>query len=67
MMSTPTLIIWGDKDSIISRSEQETLLKRIGGSRLVVYPGAGHALYWEEPDHVALDIKAFLEDLMLSH
>jgi len=62
-LKTPTLIIWGDKDSIISRSEQETLLKRIGGSRLVVYPGVGHALYWEEPAHVASDIVAFIETL----
>jgi pimeloyl-ACP methyl ester carboxylesterase len=62
-IKTPTLIIWGDKDSIIPRSEQETLRERIAGSRLVVYPGAGHALYWEEPAHVASDIVAFIETL----
>jgi non-heme chloroperoxidase len=66
-LKTPTLIIWGDQDSIISRSEQETVLKRISGSRLVVYPGVGHALYWEEPARVALDIKAFIEDLIISY
>jgi pimeloyl-ACP methyl ester carboxylesterase len=62
-IKTPTLIIWGDKDSIIPRSEQETLRERIAGSRLVVYPRAGHALYWEEPAHVASDVVAFIETL----
>lgn len=62
-IKAPTLIIWGDKDTIIPRSDQETLLKRIAGSRLVVYPGAGHALYWEEPAQFASDIVAFIENL----
>jgi pimeloyl-ACP methyl ester carboxylesterase len=26
-----------------------------------VYPGAGHAFYWEEPDRVAYDLVAFIE------
>jgi pimeloyl-ACP methyl ester carboxylesterase len=62
-VKTPTLIIWGDKDAIIPRTEQETLLKRIAGSRLVVYHGAGHVLYWEEPAHIASDIVAFIKNL----
>lgn len=62
-IKTPTLIIWGDKDTIIPRSEQETLRELIAGSRLVVYPGAGHALYWEEPARIASDIAAFIETL----
>jgi pimeloyl-ACP methyl ester carboxylesterase len=64
-IETPTLIIWGDKDAVIPRSEQETLQELIAGSRLVVYPGAGHALYWEEPAHFASDIVAFIETLDL--
>ncbi len=64
-IKTPTLIIWGDKDAVIPRSEQETLRELIAGSRLVVYPGAGHALYWEEPAHFASDIVAFIETLDL--
>jgi len=62
-IKTPTLIIWGDKDAIIPRSEQETMLERIVNSRLVVYPDAGHALYWEEPAHFASDIAAFIKTL----
>ena len=62
-IKAPTLIVWGDKDVVIPRSDQEALLKQIAGSRLVVYPGAGHALYWEEPARFASDIVAFIENL----
>ena len=63
-IKSPTLILWGDKDDIIPRREQETLLKRIPNSRFLVYPNAGHALYWEEPARFASDIVAFIENLV---
>jgi non-heme chloroperoxidase len=56
----PTLILWGDRDSILSRDEQESMAHSIPNARLVVYEGAGHALYWEEPDRVAADLVAFI-------
>jgi len=60
-IKAPTLIIWGDQDAILPRSDQEALMAAIPGSRLVVYIGAGHAFYWEEPDRVASDLVAFIE------
>lgn len=60
----PTVIIWGDQDSLLPRSDQEALASAIPGSRLLVYPGAGHSLYWEEPERVASDLAAFVEDLV---
>jgi pimeloyl-ACP methyl ester carboxylesterase len=62
-IKAPTLIIWGDQDAILPRSDQEALAAAVAGSRLVVYPGAGHALYWEEPARFASDLVAFIEDL----
>lgn len=62
-IKAPTLIIWGDQDTILPRIDQEVLAAAIPGSRLVVYPGAGHAFYWEEPDRVASDLVAFIEAL----
>jgi pimeloyl-ACP methyl ester carboxylesterase len=62
-IEAPTLILWGDQDAILSRSDQEALAAAIAGSRLVVYPGAGHALYWEEPARFASDLAAFVEGL----
>ena len=56
----PTLIVWGDRDSILPRSDQELLEAAIAGSQLLVYPGAGHAFYWEEPERVASDLAAFI-------
>jgi pimeloyl-ACP methyl ester carboxylesterase len=62
-IKTPTLIIWGDKDTTVPRSDQKTFLEQIVNSRLIVYPNAGHALYWEEPAQFASDIVAFIETL----
>ena len=56
----PTLIVWGDQDAILPRSDQESLAAAVPGSRLLVYPGAGHAFYWEEPRRVASDLAAFI-------
>lgn len=63
-IEAPTLILWGDRDSLCSRGDQEALLRAIKGSRLVVYRGAGHAPHWEEPARVAADLVAFWRDLV---
>ena len=62
-IKAPTLIVWGDRDSL-TRGGQEALTAAITGSRLVVYPGTGHALHWEEPDRFAADLVAFTETLV---
>jgi pimeloyl-ACP methyl ester carboxylesterase len=60
-ITAPTLIVWGDRDAVLPRADQDALQAAITGSRLVVYPGAGHAVYWEEPARVASDLVAFVE------
>ena len=62
-IDAPTLIVWGDQDAFLPRSDQEMLHAAIAGSRLVVYPGAGHAVYWEAPDRVSSDLTAFVAEL----
>jgi pimeloyl-ACP methyl ester carboxylesterase len=59
-VAAPTLIAWGELDAYPSRSDQEALQQAIGGSRLVTYPGAGHAFHWEDPDRFAADLVAFI-------
>jgi non-heme chloroperoxidase len=59
-IKVPTLIVWGDQDAILPRSDQESLAAAIPGSQILVYPGAGHAFYWEEPGRVASDLAAFI-------
>jgi non-heme chloroperoxidase len=62
-ISAPTLLLWGDHDALVPRTEQNRLLAAISGARLIVYEGAGHSPNWEEPAHVASDIAKFLEQL----
>ena len=62
-ISAPTLIIWGDRDDLLKREDQEALSAAIPGSRLVVYEGTGHLVLWEQPGRVAADLTAFVEGL----
>ena len=61
----PTLIVWGDRDALSPRRDQDALLTTISGSRLVVYEGAGHALHWEQPERFAADLVAFAKSLFI--
>jgi pimeloyl-ACP methyl ester carboxylesterase len=58
-----TLIIWGERDALCPRRDQDALLTAIAGSRLVVYEGAGHAVHWEQPERFAADLVAFAKGL----
>ena len=62
-IKAPTLLIWGDQDKILARNDQEALFQAITKSRLLVYPGVGHMLYWEKPDVISSDIIAFITEI----
>jgi pimeloyl-ACP methyl ester carboxylesterase len=62
-IAAPTLIIWGDQDPLCPRGEQEALAAGIVDARLVVYPGGGHNVHWEEPERFADDLAAFCQRL----
>jgi len=55
-----TLLLWGDKDSMFSKRDQDDLLKIIPGSRLIPYANTGHALHWEYPERFARDLTTFM-------
>lgn len=55
----PTLLLWGERDAMFSRGQQDALLAMIPGARLVAYPETGHAPHWELPDEVAREIARF--------
>lgn len=57
----PTLILWGDRDTIFAREEQEKLRKAIPGARLIVYPETGHAPHWEQPERFIQDLQMFVQ------
>jgi pimeloyl-ACP methyl ester carboxylesterase len=59
----PTLIIWGDKDLLAPRSDQQLMNKSINSSRLLVYDGIGHAVHWEDPRRFTNDLLDFINNL----
>jgi non-heme chloroperoxidase len=59
-IKAPTLIIWGDKETIFPRSEQDALLTAIPNAVLNVYPETGHSPHWENPERFAKDLALFL-------
>lgn len=52
-IAAPTTLIWGDRDAITDREDQERLVAAIGGATLVVLPETGHSVHWERPGRVA--------------
>ncbi|MBX6369734.1 MAG: alpha/beta fold hydrolase [Rhodospirillales bacterium] len=59
-ISAPALVVWGDRDGVCSRMEQERLIAALPAATLVVHEGAGHAPQWEDPRRVVADITGFL-------
>jgi pimeloyl-ACP methyl ester carboxylesterase len=59
-IKTPTLILWGDKENIFLRGEQDLLKAKIANSTLKVYAETGHSPHWERPDIFVRDLNEFL-------
>jgi pimeloyl-ACP methyl ester carboxylesterase len=62
-ITAPTLIIWGERDGLLSRVDEEALAAAIPGSQLIVYDGTGHLVLWEQPQRVANDLTDFVKGL----
>lgn len=60
-IEAPTWLLWGDRDPLVPRADQEALLGAIAGARLLTYEGHGHALPWEAPERLARDCCEFLQ------
>jgi rifampin ADP-ribosylating transferase len=62
-ITAPTLIIWGERDRLLSRDDEEVLASAIPGSQLIVYDDTGHLVLWENPERVANDLTDFVKGL----
>ena len=60
-IAAPTLLVWGDADSLVGREMQDALAERIRGAELVVYDRVGHTPRWEDPTRFAADLAAFVK------
>ncbi|CAN5817458.1 hypothetical protein BH24GEM1_BH24GEM1_26840 [soil metagenome] len=56
----PALLLWGDRDGMFPRSEQEVLVAALPVASLKVYRETGHAPHWERPKEVIRDLESFL-------
>ena len=61
-IDVPTLMLWGDRDPLFPREEQERLAAAIPGATLKVYPETGHAVHWDRPEWVVRDLEEFMKD-----
>ena len=59
-IAAPTLILWGERDALLPREEQERRAAAIPDARLKVYPDTGHAVAWERPEWVVRDLEEFM-------
>lgn len=62
---TPSLIVWGERDPLLARADQEAMAAQIPGARLVVYDGIGHLPVIEAPERVAADLTALCDAIAL--
>jgi pimeloyl-ACP methyl ester carboxylesterase len=58
----PTLIVWGEHDSIIPVAHGEAAHEAMPGSRLEVFPGAGHMPHDADPERFARVLIEFCKD-----
>ncbi len=52
----PTTIIWGSEDNLVAGENMRTLADELPKSRLVIYDGAGHSAYKDQPDRFKRDL-----------
>lgn len=61
MIKMPTLIIWGDQDSVFGEADQTQLRTALPTAIFKIYQGIGHNVQWEQGQRVAEDIKTFVQ------
>jgi len=66
-LDTPTLIVFGDQDRIISLETSDVLSKLLPYSKVVVVQNAGHVPMFEQPRQCASDYVSFRESMLERH
>jgi pimeloyl-ACP methyl ester carboxylesterase len=60
-IKAPTLLLWGGRDALFSRADQDQLMATLPAARLTIYDETGHCPNWERPERVAADIASLVQ------
>ncbi len=66
LVTVPVLAIWGANDHVVPLAHADLLVKKIPGTRKVIVPNAGHALYMDDAKTFHKELIRFLEKLKLA-
>ena len=66
-LTTPTLLVWGERDAFGSPKEGKALGAKNPNLRLFRVPGAGHFPWIEDPKGVIAELERFLAAELASH
>ncbi len=59
-ISSPTLVVWGEKDRVVPATHAGVIAEAIPGAQVQVVAGAGHDPFSDAPSAVAAAVKQFL-------
>jgi pimeloyl-ACP methyl ester carboxylesterase len=59
-LAIPTLILWGERDAVFLRPEQDAMLRMLPHAVFKALPETGHALHWERPGEFVRELEAFV-------
>ncbi len=65
-ITSPVLVVWGDKDVMVYPSGADRILAEVAGSRLELIRGCGHCPQVECPERLAELVAEFAEPLALA-
>ncbi len=61
-ITAPTLLIWGSADTATPLSDAHIMEQKIPGAALIVFEGAGHYSYLEQPARFKAIINSFIQE-----
>ncbi len=59
-LTTPTLVMWGDRDYLLPVQQARAAVKILPDGQLSVFPDCGHLPHIEQPDRFAAELGAWL-------
>ncbi len=62
LVKAPVLILWGDQDSLFDAAHHERLRQSYPAAQFEAFEGAGHNMFWEQPERAAKLISQFLDE-----